>query len=596
MIYCRNCNNSLDVGDLFCTKCGLKVKDEKLCGNDTKVSKKYEDLISCAAEGDPDAMYALGNLLFYGKNVSRSLEKAVILFEKAANKGSAKAQNKLGSCYIIGEGVEQNLELGLFWIEKASKQGYASAQFNLGNLYFNGLSVEQDFTKAFELFLQAAEQDNDLAEYMIGEYYYYGYLGVKDIKKAFGYYVSSANKGNLDAKFKVGRFFFSGEVVEQDIRKGLAIIKECSEKGNREATSFLKKQSDFLLQGNYTSCDRKFNLDSLEREYKRFVDNKEYFNAYMLLNDMPAKARTDIGFIPNYWQILSLAFVEDYKKNGFEEAIKKYVTVSLKKCTHQDLDLLVTYISRKTAYLIAAGYWCSVYQYQAFERICQMRNLESYKDDNNVCIEKNLVVLDVDAIRIDMYSVVKDFAKWIVVLNNVVVKNLKKANSNLDFRKFEYTYEQEEMLKNRVMSKLQNNWGLFNLKLTQLSSERNCLNTLLTEFKKLNEPTKKRDLFEIGGATIINPMYGALTIGNKIKMGCNKSSKLSETVDAINEHHKKYIEKSIELFKDVDGFIVELYEELDKIGQTSIKNSLFKVIRYTNENGNVIGDLTALFK
>ncbi|WP_457611300.1 tetratricopeptide repeat protein [Lutibacter sp.] len=96
-------------------------------------------------------------------------EKAVTLWEKAANQGDSNAQFNLGLIYENGYGVKQNYKEAMKWFRKAANQGVANAQTNLGFMYANGKGVRQDLYKAKKLFKKACDNgsQNGCTDYKI---------------------------------------------------------------------------------------------------------------------------------------------------------------------------------------------------------------------------------------------------------------------------------------------------------------------------------------------------------------------------------------------------------------------------------------------
>ena len=68
------------------------------------------------------------------------------------------AQNRLGVCYEYGTGVEKDEQRAVELYQKAAEQGDATAQFNLEVCYENGTGVAKDEQMAVELYQNAAEQ------------------------------------------------------------------------------------------------------------------------------------------------------------------------------------------------------------------------------------------------------------------------------------------------------------------------------------------------------------------------------------------------------------------------------------------------------
>jgi len=68
---------------------------------------------------------------YSGEGVSQDYAKAVVLYEKAADKGLAWAQYNLGLCHKNGYGVQTNEDLARMWFCKAAEQGHAKARQKL---------------------------------------------------------------------------------------------------------------------------------------------------------------------------------------------------------------------------------------------------------------------------------------------------------------------------------------------------------------------------------------------------------------------------------------------------------------------------------
>lgn len=93
-------------------------------------------------------------------NKKRNTKKAVSLYKKAVEKGSAVASYYLSSMYEIGEGMKQaDKEQALSMLKDAAKGGVAYAQDKLGDKYFSGDGVAQDYTEAAKLYLKAEAQN-----------------------------------------------------------------------------------------------------------------------------------------------------------------------------------------------------------------------------------------------------------------------------------------------------------------------------------------------------------------------------------------------------------------------------------------------------
>ena len=77
-----------------------------------------------AIHGSVDAVYGVGK-----QYLKTDIQKAISMFELAAEQGNSYAEYQLGKIHCFGQGVPQNLELGIEWLKASASHGneYASA-------------------------------------------------------------------------------------------------------------------------------------------------------------------------------------------------------------------------------------------------------------------------------------------------------------------------------------------------------------------------------------------------------------------------------------------------------------------------------------
>ena len=77
-----------------------------------------------AIHGSVDAVYGVGK-----QYLKTGIQKAISMFELAAEQGNSYAEYQLGKIYCFGQGVPQNLEVGMEWLKASASHGneYASA-------------------------------------------------------------------------------------------------------------------------------------------------------------------------------------------------------------------------------------------------------------------------------------------------------------------------------------------------------------------------------------------------------------------------------------------------------------------------------------
>lgn len=78
--------------------------------------KQY--LHEAAIRGSVDAVYGVGK-----QYLKTDIQKAISMFELAAEQGSFYAEYQLGKIYCFGQGVPQNLEVGMEWLKASASHG-----------------------------------------------------------------------------------------------------------------------------------------------------------------------------------------------------------------------------------------------------------------------------------------------------------------------------------------------------------------------------------------------------------------------------------------------------------------------------------------
>ena len=87
-------------------------------------SEVRQFLHESAIHGSVDAVYGVGK-----QYLKTDIQKAISMFELAAEQGNSYAEYQLGKIYCFGQGVPQNLEAGMEWLKASASHGneYASA-------------------------------------------------------------------------------------------------------------------------------------------------------------------------------------------------------------------------------------------------------------------------------------------------------------------------------------------------------------------------------------------------------------------------------------------------------------------------------------
>ena len=105
-----------------------------------------------AAQGDPDALFNMGQAYKLGRGVARDDKIAIDYFRKAAAKDHEAAQEQLGLALYANRVTRPE---AMQWLEIAARADQPRAQYVLGVAYFNGDDVQKNWPLAYGLMLRS---------------------------------------------------------------------------------------------------------------------------------------------------------------------------------------------------------------------------------------------------------------------------------------------------------------------------------------------------------------------------------------------------------------------------------------------------------
>ena len=108
-------------------------------------------------KGNGMAACNLGALYYTGQIGEQSYQKAMDLYEIAADTGDIQALENLGYCYYYGRDCEVNYEKAYRYFSKCAFLGKVTSLYKVGDMYKNGYFVEQDPTEAFRIYSHCIE-------------------------------------------------------------------------------------------------------------------------------------------------------------------------------------------------------------------------------------------------------------------------------------------------------------------------------------------------------------------------------------------------------------------------------------------------------
>lgn len=101
-------------------------------------SGETADAVTALQEAAVDSAVAarmLASLHQRGEGVPKDIDKALVLYRRAAEMGDAEAQFNLGNIYLLGEGVRADDAWALTYYRAAARQGHPLARRNMDQLY-----------------------------------------------------------------------------------------------------------------------------------------------------------------------------------------------------------------------------------------------------------------------------------------------------------------------------------------------------------------------------------------------------------------------------------------------------------------------------
>lgn len=131
-----------------------------------------------AEQGNAYAMFALGNIYYYGNGIEIDYEKAFDYLHQSAEKHCVHSYFRLGYMLIKGIGCEENIKESDKWFAKMISHysgciGKEDAMncYRLGQLYEKGWGCERNIPKAIQYYEEACESNNANAEFALGRIY-----------------------------------------------------------------------------------------------------------------------------------------------------------------------------------------------------------------------------------------------------------------------------------------------------------------------------------------------------------------------------------------------------------------------------------------
>jgi TPR repeat protein len=158
------------------------------------------DLLVEAEEGNPEAQFELGSMMYFGIGLRQRPSEGLSLIQKAAVAGHPRAQVLLGYEYLFGTNVDRNEGEAIKWLWLSAQQDSAEAYYYLGACYSEAWGVARNEEQAAACLLKAAQMGNANAQYHLSQFYHEGIGLSENQEQAEAWCRAAALQGNEWAK------------------------------------------------------------------------------------------------------------------------------------------------------------------------------------------------------------------------------------------------------------------------------------------------------------------------------------------------------------------------------------------------------------
>ncbi len=202
------------------------------------VNRAYTSVTKLAQQGNPNALFSLGEMNYLGIGQKKNYKMAVEYFSQAANKGHTKAAFNLGSMYYGGNGVDKSIETALKWFTKAAEQDDAKSMLYLASIYENDLS---EHSKAFRWYSKAAALGYPQAQFATALLYESGKGVKKSMKKAILFYEKASDQAHAQAQYNLANIYLNGNTIQKDEKMAKDLMQRSYMNGFQDAKKVLVK-------------------------------------------------------------------------------------------------------------------------------------------------------------------------------------------------------------------------------------------------------------------------------------------------------------------------------------------------------------------
>lgn len=157
-----------------------------------------------------------GYLLAKLSTSTETTSMALSILEKAAALGNTTAMINIGNIYEFGQRTgKPEYKEAAKWYQRAALLGDGTGVFNYANLLHSGRGVRRDRETAFLLFEKLTKRGFKGAAFYLGLYYENGYVVNRDYKEALRYYQLGASTNDAFCYNQLGRMYCLGRGIQK---------------------------------------------------------------------------------------------------------------------------------------------------------------------------------------------------------------------------------------------------------------------------------------------------------------------------------------------------------------------------------------------
>ena len=192
-----------------------------------------------ADPADPETLYQTGLKYWLGRQVPRSIRRALWFFRKSAAQNHQPSQFMLAAADLQGKGVIPDPKKAFSRFSKLYHDGFTAAGIPLGIQYCEGNGTGKNYVLAVEHLLKGLPFKNKIPldfapEAALGKMYYYGGYGMQpDFPMAFRYLKQGGNHPEI--QYLLGTLYRDGKGTTKDLPSAAKCFRIAAEKGNLSA-------------------------------------------------------------------------------------------------------------------------------------------------------------------------------------------------------------------------------------------------------------------------------------------------------------------------------------------------------------------------